>query len=87
MCGGSLGFLTCHISGSPTQCQTPEAQEVRGPDSDLHGVWGVDGRHASETAGVLFMMIWGSTEEEATNGRKIREGFSEEVTPELSLAG
>lgn len=25
--------------------------------------------------------------EEATAGRKIREGFSEEVTPELGLAG
>lgn len=47
----------------------------------------MDGRYVFEIVGVLFMMIWGSIEEEVINGRKIREGFLEEVILELSFVG
>lgn len=65
----------------------PEVPEVREPGSDLPGRGGVEGRRTSESTAMLFMMILRRTGVEAMEGRNIREGFSEEVAPELGLAG
>ena len=46
-----------HTGGYLTPSQTLEVQEVRGPDSDLPSVWGMEGRQTSESAVVLFMTI------------------------------
>lgn len=50
----------------------------------------MEGRQTSvpqrESAAVLFMTVWGRAEVGATKGRETREGFSEEVTPELGLS-